>query len=294
MEIWASGSSSAPLWAGGDGGGNTLLLSWCAAAMMAALLRKCAAAHLHKCAAAAVLLHKRAAAALLHERVSPHDQPRSLDLAKLCSTWMMERATFSRFFWSSPLFFYPLADCLIAGWCASLGWFWTGVLCWRIWGSSGKSTGWFQQLWCTSVVQMSEGQKDTFISTPTLSIHPSILHLLSRGQVAGAAVWAGKARLPSPQPLHPALPGGSQAVSMPTKRHSPSSVSRGLLPVGQALNTSSGSCPGGILTRYPSHFFWLFLKQRSIGSTLNSYRMAELLTLFSNGPPSHPAKRSSI
>lgn len=34
----------------------------------------------------------------------------------------------------------------------------------------------------------------------------------------------------------------------------------GLLPEGRALNTSPGRCPGGILTRCPSHLIWFSLK----------------------------------
>ena len=57
------------------------------------------------------------------------------------------------------------------------------------------------------------------------SIHPSIFHHLSGLGVVGAAAWAGKPRLPSPQPLHPSLPGGSRGVPRPPERPSLSSVS---------------------------------------------------------------------
>ena len=55
-------------------------------------------------------------------------------------------------------------------------------------------------------------------------IHLS-MHLppLTWAWVVGAAAWAGKPQLPSPQPLHPALSGGSRGVPRPAKRHSPSS-----------------------------------------------------------------------
>uniref|UniRef100_A0A3B3RF47 Uncharacterized protein n=1 Tax=Paramormyrops kingsleyae TaxID=1676925 RepID=A0A3B3RF47_9TELE len=55
---------------------------------------------------------------------------------------------------------------------------------------------------------------------------PSIHFLpLIRGRVAGAAVSAGKPRLPSPRPLPPAPLGESRGVPRPAERHSPSSVS---------------------------------------------------------------------
>ena len=38
-------------------------------------------------------------------------------------------------------------------------------------------------------------------------------------RAAGAATWAKKPRLPSLQPLHPALSGGSRGVLRPTERH---------------------------------------------------------------------------
>ena len=87
------------------------------------------------------------------------------------------------------------------------------------------------------------------------SIHPSVVYHSS--VVMAAAAWAGKSRLPSPHPLHLALPEGSQSVLRPDKRHSPSSVSwetPGVLQlVGLALNPSPGRPPGGLLNRCLNH-----------------------------------------
>ena len=49
------------------------------------------------------------------------------------------------------------------------------------------------------------------------SIHPSIFFSFIWGQVAGAAVRAGTPRLPSPQTLPLAPPGGSQGVPRPAE-----------------------------------------------------------------------------
>lgn len=60
------------------------------------------------------------------------------------------------------------------------------------------------------------------------------------------------------------------------------SVRQGLLPVGNAHNTSPGRHPGGIGKRCPSHLCWLLSIWRSSGSTpsssYQSHRVTELLT----------------
>ncbi|XP_061606262.1 homeobox protein Hox-B9a isoform X2 [Phyllopteryx taeniolatus] len=71
---------------------------------------------------------------------------------------------------------------------------------------------------------------------------------LDQSRVMGSAALAGRPRLGSPQPLHPALPGHPE--TFPGQR-------RNVVPTtcpGSSLgNTSPGKCPGGNLTRCLSH-----------------------------------------
>ena len=118
--------------------------------------------------------------------------------------------------------------------------------------------------------------------------YPSI-HLppLIWGWVAGAAAWAGKPRLPSPQPLHPALPGWSQA-------------SRGIVLLA-CLGSSQGPPTGGTcpkhLTKEGSgrhlnlmpespHLTPLVAEEQRLYSTLLSD--GRVSNPISKGEPSHP------
>lgn len=78
-------------------------------------------------------------------------------------------------------------------------------------------------------------------------------------------------------------------IVFPVAPGSSSGPTLGPLPEGCSLNTSAERCPGGILTRYPSHLIWLFSTQRSSGSTPSFSRVTELLTL-SEEEPSHPTE----
>ena len=95
------------------------------------------------------------------------------------------------------------------------------------------------------------------------SRHPSIHYRpLIRGRVAGAAAWAGTPRLPSPQTLPPALPGGSQGdpkvfLGVSSRRDMPGTPPEGGVPGASetdAWATSAGSsrCEGAaVLLRAP-------------------------------------------
>ena len=129
-----------------------------------------------------------------------------------------------------------------------------------------------------------------------LSVDPSLFFCIIRGRVAGAAAWAGTPRLPSPQTLPPALPGGSQGVPRPAKQHSHSSVSW----------SSSESPPGGAWQEH-------LLRKVSRGHTKQMPKPPQLAPLdveeqrlyselhpgdraphsISKGEPRHPAEQAT-
>ena len=84
--------------------------------------RKCLCFHLHG----------------VHQQVLNVNRKRNTRYTTLC------HAPYGNMQWTSDqgrtvISFYHLADCRIAGQCTSLGRSWTGVLCWRNWGSSRES-----------------------------------------------------------------------------------------------------------------------------------------------------------
>ncbi|XP_077403996.1 glucocorticoid modulatory element-binding protein 1 isoform X4 [Vanacampus margaritifer] len=126
------------------------------------------------------------------------------------------------------------------------------------------------------------------------NFHPAIHHLpLIQGQVAGAAALTGKQRPPSPQPLQPAPPAGSQGVPRPAERHS-HIVQR---PGSSPWPLARGTCPREASRRHPNQISpgclnWLLSMRRISGLTLEYLLGGRASHPISKGEPGHPAEET--